>query len=206
MDATTVGAPGPDPDRRAAAIGALQKLREIIKTAQEQLQLTSETAGISGSQAWALAEIARSPGLIVSELGKAMAIHPSTTSNMLDKMQKRGLIRRERIDADQRMVRLFVTSAGEKVLAQLPGPATGLLPDALARLSMEQLDAVNAALSLILEKMDRREANAAFTPLASLLASPDAATAAPAPLARAGRADRADHTERAPRTARQRAG
>jgi len=181
MDATTVRAPGSEPERRAAAIGALQKLREIIKTAQEQLQLTSETAGISGSQAWALAEIARSPGLIVSELGKAMAIHPSTTSNMLDKMQKRGLIRRERIDADQRMVRLFVTTAGEKVLAQLPGPATGLLPDALSRLSMEQLDAVNAALSLILEKMDRREAHAAFTPLASLLASPEATAARTAP-------------------------
>ena len=153
----------------AAALAALQKLREIIKTAQEQFQLTSETAGISGSQAWALAEIARAPGLIVSELGKAMAIHPSTTSNMLDKMQNRGLIRRERIDSDQRVVRLFVTSAGERVLAQLPGPATGLLPDALSRLSGDQLADVNAALALILEKMERRESSAAFTPLASLL-------------------------------------
>jgi len=204
MDATTVRAPGDEPERRAAAIGALQKLREIIKTAQEQLQLTSETAGISGSQAWALAEIARSPGLIVSELGKAMAIHPSTTSNMLDKMQKRGLIRRERIDADQRMVRLFVTAAGEKVLAQLPGPATGLLPDALSRLSVEQLDAVNAALSMILEKMDRREAHAAFTPLASLLASPDA-TAAPAPSAHRDRPS-GPAADRANRAGRQRAG
>ncbi len=159
----------------ADALAALQKLREIIKTAQEQFQLTSETAGISGSQAWALAEIARAPGLIVSELGKAMAIHPSTTSNMLDKMQKRGLIRRERIDSDQRVVRLFVTAAGERVLAQLPGPATGLLPDALSRLSRDQLAEVNAALALILEKMDRREASAAFTPLASLLGMPNAA-------------------------------
>jgi len=182
MEATTVRTTAAEPGRRAAALAALQKLREIIKTAQEQFQLTSETAGISGSQAWALAEIARSPGLIVSELGKAMAIHPSTTSNMLDKMQRRGLIRRERIDADQRVVRLFVTAAGEKVLSELPGPATGLLPDALARLSAEQLDAVNAALALILQKMDRRETSAAFTPLASLLAgaSDEAGRATPA--------------------------
>lgn len=186
MEATTDRTTAAEPGRRAAALAALQKLREIIKTAQEQLQLTSETAGISGSQAWALAEIARSPGLIVSELGKAMAIHPSTTSNMLDKMQRRGLIRRERIDADQRVVRLFVTTAGEKVLAQLPGPATGLLPDALSRLSVEQLDAVNAALALILQKMDRREASAAFTPLASLLAGAPDATGRAAPARRSG--------------------
>ena len=158
----------------AAVLTVLQKLREIIKTAQEQFHLTSETAGISGSQAWALAEIARAPGLIVSELGKAMAIHPSTTSNMLDKMQNRGLIRRERIDSDQRVVRLFVTSEGERVLAQLPGPATGLLPDALSRLSEDQLAEVDAALALILDKMERREAHAAFTPLASLLGVPKA--------------------------------
>jgi DNA-binding MarR family transcriptional regulator len=156
----------------SGALAALQKLRVIIKTAQEQFQFASETAGISGSQAWALAEIARAPGMIVSELGKAMAIHPSTTSNMLDKMQKRDLIRRERVDADQRVVRLYITSAGENVLAHLPGPATGLLPDALSRMDDEQIAQVNAALSLILEKMHRHEASAAFTPIASLLETP----------------------------------
>ena len=190
MNARTARASAGEDGRAAAALAALQKLREIIKTAQEQLQLTSETAGISGSQAWALAEIAASPGLIVSELGKAMAIHPSTTSNMLDKMQRRGLIRRERIDADQRMVRLFVTAAGEKVLAQLPGPATGLLPDALSRLSAEQLDAVNAALALILEKMERRAPGAASTPLASLLTEPPGEAGNAAPVRRAGTASR----------------
>lgn len=145
---------------RAGALAALQKLREIVRTAQEQLHSASGGDGISGSQAWALAEIARSPGLIVSELGRAMALHPSTASNMLDKMQARGLIRRERIDADHRLVRLFVTDAGERLLAQLPGPVTGRLPDALSRLSADELDAVNAALGLILEKMDRRDPHA----------------------------------------------
>ena len=151
------------------ALGALQKLREIIKTAQDQFQSTSERAAISGSQAWALSEIARRPGVIVSELGKVMAIHPSTTSNMLDKMQKRGLIRRERIDSDQRVVRLFVTDEGETLLRELPGPARGLLPDTLARLSSEELDRVDSALALILERLERRERHAGYTPLASLL-------------------------------------
>lgn len=149
-----------DAARQAGVLAALQKLREIVRTAQEQLQFAPGAAGISGSQAWALAEIARTPGLIVSELGRAMAIHPSTTSNMLDKMQTRGLIRRERVDADHRVVRLFVTDAGERLLSQLPGPATGLLPDALSRLSAGELDSVNATLALILEKMDRRAQDA----------------------------------------------
>ncbi len=155
------------------ALGALQKLREIIKTAQEQFQSTTERAGISGSQAWALSEIAARPGMIVSELGKVMAIHPSTTSNMLDKMQKRGLIRRERIDSDQRVVRLFVTGEGDALLRALPAPARGLLPDALARLSDDELDRVDTALGLILEKLERRERRAGYTPLASLIAKRD---------------------------------
>ncbi len=144
-------------DARPDALAALQKLREIIRSAHEPVHFGAEATGISASQAWALAEIARTPGLIVSELGKTMAIHPSTTSNMLDKMQKRGLIRRERIDADHRVVHLFVTPVGERLLTQLPGPVTGLLPDALAQLDDRQIDQVNAALSLILEKMDRRQ-------------------------------------------------
>ncbi|HEY5634027.1 MAG TPA: MarR family transcriptional regulator [Burkholderiaceae bacterium] len=142
------------------ALAALQKLREIIKTAQEQFQSTSQRDSISGSQAWALSEIARHPGVIVSELGKIMAIHPSTTSNMLDKMQKRGLIRRERIDSDQRVVRLFVTERGESMLGDLPGPGRGLLPDALASLGSDELDHVDKALALILGKLERRTASA----------------------------------------------
>ena len=142
------------------ALAALQKLREIIKTVQEQFQSTAQRDSISGSQAWALSEIARHPGVIVSELGKIMAIHPSTTSNMLDKMQKRGLIRRERIDSDQRVVRLFVTESGESMLRDLPGPGRGLLPDALARLGSDELEQVDEALALILGKLERRPASA----------------------------------------------
>jgi len=47
---------------------------------------------------------------------------------MLDKMQRRGLIRRERIDADQRVC--ACSSPRGRSTVRAAGPATGLLPDA----------------------------------------------------------------------------
>jgi len=53
---------------------------------------------------------------------------------MLDKLEKKMLVRRERAGLDKRVVRLYLTSAGIELLATAPRPAQGPLTDALAGL------------------------------------------------------------------------
>jgi DNA-binding MarR family transcriptional regulator len=67
--------------------------------------------GLSGSQLWALWQISARPGLRVSQLASALHIKPSTASNLLDKLELRQLVRRERRDTDNRVVRLHLTDA-----------------------------------------------------------------------------------------------
>ena len=137
-----------------------QYLRVVHRAMQEHSRRIEKEFGVSAAQLTALWELSAHPGCRVSELSQALMLHQSTTSNMLDKMQKRGLIRRERIDSDQRVVRLFVTESGESMLRDLPGPGRGLLPDALARLGSDELEQVDEALALILGKLERRPASA----------------------------------------------
>lgn len=56
--------------------------------------------------------IIKKPGFKVTELAKAMSIHHSTASNMLDKLAKKGLIVRERTSQDQRVVTVTLTPDG----------------------------------------------------------------------------------------------
>jgi len=68
-----------------------------------------------------------------------------TTSNLLDKLEKRHFVRRERQDADQRVVRLFLTAEGRETVSRAPKPTRGVLPDALIRLPHEELDCLKKA-------------------------------------------------------------
>jgi DNA-binding transcriptional ArsR family regulator len=74
----------------------LKNFRIIFKSVQRHSAMVEAECGLSGSQLWAMWELLISPGLKVSDLSKAMAIHQSTASNLLDKLEKRELIKRER--------------------------------------------------------------------------------------------------------------
>ena len=101
---------------------------------------------LSGAQLWALWHVQSSPGCTVLELTDKLSLHQSTTSNLVEKLESTGCLTRTRDEADRRVVRLFVTKVGTKVLKQAPDPASGRLPEAIARLSPNELAALETAL------------------------------------------------------------
>lgn len=152
----------------AAASEALRQFRVIFAAVRQHHQDVEKACGISGAQIWAMATLRESPGLKVTELAQALSIHASTASNLLDKVEKAGFIRRERSSKDQRVVRLYLTPAGEAALESAPRPLTGLLTDALSRLPTDKLDRLNADLATLIDHMESIDSGAAQTPLSDL--------------------------------------
>lgn len=156
---------------REKSLEALKQFRQIVSSAQQHFRKIEDQCGLSGAQLWALREVAGRPGQRVSDLAKAMSVHLSTASNLLDKLSKRKLVLRERNDPDQRIVRLFLTEEGLRVVANAPGPARGVLPEALNRLPDEALDDLNRSLSVLLDAIEVRDEKAAMQPLSALIPS-----------------------------------
>src|ERR1700758_5734298 len=116
---------------RHLEIAVLQQFRLIFRSAKKHFQWVHERAGVSGAQLWLLAEIARRPGIRVSDVAKSMAVHQSTASNLIDRLVRDGLLLRQRSNQDQRVVHLSLTKAGREAVARAPRPLYGVLPDAL---------------------------------------------------------------------------
>lgn len=150
------------------AIAVLQQFRFIFKSAKKHFLWVEQETGISGSQLWALAQIGSAPGLRVTELARALAIHQTTASNLVDKLAKRKLIRRERKRDDQRVVQLFVTRLGNDIVSKAPKPYEGVLPDALMRLPQADLDKLDDLLKSLTRRMRVRDASGRRTPLAEI--------------------------------------
>jgi len=132
---------------------ALRLFRSIYAAVRHHLQNIERQCGASGAQVWALATVARQPGIRVTELASSMAIHPSTASNLVAKAERAGLLRRERSSRDQRVVHLYLTADGEAALSRAPEPVTGLLPDALGRLPEATLARLTGDLNALADIM-----------------------------------------------------
>lgn len=156
-----------NPDNRAAT-EALRQFRVIFGTVRQHFKAIEKACGVSGAQIWAMAALRQTPGMKVSELAQALSIHASTASNLLDKIEKAGLIRRERNTVDQRVVKLYLTEAGEKALEKAPQPLTGILTHALGQLPGDVLDRLNQDLAALIAQMGAINTRDAQKPLSEL--------------------------------------
>lgn len=130
------------------------KVLRLVRTVQTGMQNIDTSHGLSGSQLWALWQISAQPGQRVSELAAALHIHPSTASNLLDKLETGGLLRRERRDIDNRVVRLYLSAAGLKLVKEIPGPMKGKLRQALQQLPAPILTGLFKGVTDVLDLMD----------------------------------------------------
>lgn len=144
----------------------LKQFRELFRVSQQHFQKIEAACGVSGAQVWALSEVGKRPGLKVSEVSRALSIHLSTASNLLDKLEAKNLIRRERTSTDQRVVRIFLTTDGEQVMRDAPHPVEGVIPDALGRMPDEALQRLHCDLQQVLQYASVRNPRAALKPLA----------------------------------------
>lgn len=153
---------------KAVALEVLKLFRIIFKSANRHFHEIEKIAGVGGASLWALAEIGEVGNLTVSKLASSMSIHQSTASNLIDKLEAKGYIVRERGVDDRRVVLLQLTSLGREVLNKAPLPHRGILPDALMRLDPETLGQISSHLNALISSMERKQPSSAFEPLGAV--------------------------------------
>lgn len=150
------------------SMAVLKSFRLIYGSVRQHFRAVRRATGISGSQLWILHEVMRAQGIGVSELAVKLAIHQSTCSQLVEKLVRAGLVAKTRLSDDQRRVGLSVTARGKRTLALAPGPAEGVLPEAIAELSPAARRGLQRGLQQIIAALDVKDEAAAGTHLADL--------------------------------------
>jgi DNA-binding MarR family transcriptional regulator len=155
MPPAAVAAPT-SPRHDGLALEVLGKFREIFRAAKLPGPGSARPAGATAAELWALAELYRHPGARVSDLTVLLSLRQSTVSNLVERLAQAKLVSRRRNDPDRRVVRLYLTRAGERLIGRAPAAARGILPDALERLSADELRHLDAQLARLLGAMMTR--------------------------------------------------
>ena len=150
------------------SLQVLKKFRIIYGSIRQQFREVEQNCGITGSQLWILREIAKTPDIGVSLLAERLSIHQSTCSLLVEKLVSRRLINKQRSKADQRRVGLCITDEAAIILGKAPGPAEGILPEALQALPESALQSLDRALFEVIGQLRIRDDKHADRPLSDL--------------------------------------
>lgn len=150
------------------SLQVLKKFRIIYGSVRQHFREVEQVCGVTGSQLWILQEVGNTPGIGVSELAERLSIHQSTGSQLVEKLVARGLINKERSKEDQRRVGLRVTEEASRLLVNAPGPAEGVLPEALQALPESALLALDSSLVAVIGQLRTRDDKLADRPLSDL--------------------------------------
>lgn len=154
-------------DNPANTAQVLRRFRVVFSAVRNHFQQVEKQVGLGGAQVWALNVVRDHPGIGMGVLAKNMDIHQSTASNLVKTLQRKALISMSKAPEDRRNVQIHVLPAGLAVLAQVPGPFEGVLPEALARLPADTLLRLDQDLGELIALLKADE-QAGSIPLAQL--------------------------------------
>jgi DNA-binding MarR family transcriptional regulator len=135
--------------RTGAVTETVQSLHRIFQATDAFSKYVLRRYGVSGPQIWALRAIAADDGLPLGELADRLYLHASTVCGIIDRLERRQLVTRERGLDDRRVVRLRITTRGRSVLQSTPEPPRYLILRGVQRLPDSDLQALKRSVRLL---------------------------------------------------------
>ncbi|GLX80192.1 MarR family transcriptional regulator [Thalassotalea insulae] len=98
----------------------LVSIRKVIRAIDLHSKQLNKLSGLTGPQLLILQEIARIKGVTASQVAKQINLSAATVTNILDRLENRGLIERVRSSEDKRRVSLYLSEKGRNSLIDAP--------------------------------------------------------------------------------------
>ncbi len=94
----------------------LVALRRIIRSIDMHSRTLSKFYGLTGPQLIVLQELSKNGEITPGRLAKAISLSQATVTGILDRLEKRGLIKRRRSNTDRRRVWVSTTAQADHML------------------------------------------------------------------------------------------
>jgi DNA-binding MarR family transcriptional regulator len=135
---------------------AYLNLQRTAEALGRNLTETLKSFGVTGTQYNVLRILrgAEPDGLPCSEVAARMVTRDPDVTRLLDRLDKQGLVTRERSAEDRRVVTTRITGKGLELLASLDQPITETHQQQLAHMDESQLRSLIDALQLARERID----------------------------------------------------
>lgn len=139
----------PEVPKGSYDLRVLQTLRRIIRAVDIHSHKLATQHKITGPQLACLLTIKEEGPLTSANLAKKVYLSPSTVVGIIDRLEEKKWVERNRDNKDRRQVYISITAAGQQLIEAAPS----LLQDTLSSALMELPEIEQVAIVLSLEKL-----------------------------------------------------
>lgn len=160
-DATAEGAEGnSEPPRRALPaerydLRIVRSLRRIIRAVDVHSRHLAQEHGVTVPQLLCMLKIDELGPMTQKELSDAVFLNPSTIVGIIDRLEKAGILARQRSDEDRRRTSISLTPKGKRMVEQSPSPLQQSLAEGIDSLPELEKATIALALERIIELIDQ---------------------------------------------------
>ena len=117
----------------------MDNIRRVFQILNEQSQRVKQETGLTGPQLWAIRVIHEHGPINISDIARRVYLHPTTVLGIVDRLEARGLVSRNRSKDDRRVIWVELTQDGKDLVQSAPEVVQGLLGARLAGVAFNDL-------------------------------------------------------------------
>jgi DNA-binding MarR family transcriptional regulator len=137
----------------------LVSLRQIIRALDIRSRYLAKTVGLTVPQLVVLKAIDELAEVPTGRIAEEVSLSQATVTNIIDRLEQRALVVRERGSADRRKVWLKVTESGQELLAQSPEILDGAFVQAFEKLEPWEQSQILSSLQRVSSMMNAQNLN-----------------------------------------------
>jgi DNA-binding MarR family transcriptional regulator len=138
----------------------LQSLRKIIRAADMYSRKLADGHDITGPQLVCLLAVVEEETTTTKALARRIHLSASTVVGILDRLEKKGFVKRLRDTVDRRVVNVMSTGAGRELAENAPSPLQDGLAGSLKRLPESEQATIALSLERIVKLMSADDIDA----------------------------------------------
>src|SRR5579872_3373259 len=140
----------------------LDAIRRLVQGIRSPTRRNVTAAGLTAAELFVLHALRDAPAHSLNELASRTYTDQSTASPVVERLRRRGLVRRERSAEDARRVVIALTTAGRSAVERSPEAPQSAMIAALARLPARDRRALARGLTRLVSEMGLSHERAAM--------------------------------------------
>ena len=100
----------------------LISLRRVIRAIDLHSRQLNKQSGLTGPQLMVMQKIAQLDAPLAKQVAEEITLSAATVTTIINRLESRGLVNRQRSETDKRKVHLYLSDSGQAILNHAPKP------------------------------------------------------------------------------------
>lgn len=132
----------------------LLSLRQIIRSIDKHNKQLSSSRSLTVPQLVSLRQLLIKGPRPMGQLANEVFLSKATLTGIIDRLEKKGLVKRERSTEDRRKILIALTQQGKEMSESMPWPLQERFAASLSSLNDDDIDLIDVTLKKLLDMME----------------------------------------------------